>query len=107
MHAKLPIAIDTLDSLYAQHLASKVRILAVSGNQRVSFAPTLPTFRESGLKIDATGWNSFFAPSSMPSARVQQRELTKDLLQAVLETCGDTRTDAPSSCSRGRCALQD
>jgi len=67
----LPIAIDTLDSLYAQHVAGKIRILAVSGKKRASFAPSLPTFREAGMKIDADGWNTFFAPSSMPPARVQ------------------------------------
>jgi len=68
---KQSIAIDTLDSLYPQHLAGKVRILAVSGTQRVSFAQGIPTFRESGLKIDAAGWNAFFAPSSMPAAKAQ------------------------------------
>lgn len=68
---KVPIAIDTLDSLYPQHVAGKVRILAVSGTQRANFARGLPTFRESGLKIDAAGWNAFFAPSSLPAAKVQ------------------------------------
>ncbi|MCY1225678.1 Tripartite tricarboxylate transporter family receptor [compost metagenome] len=67
----LPIAIDTLDSLYAQHVAGKIRILAVSGKKRASFAPAVPTFREAGMKIDADGWNTFFAPSSMPPAKVQ------------------------------------
>ena len=68
---KVSIAIDTLDSLYAQHQAGKIRILAVSGKERPSFAPTLPTFRESGLKIDAIGWNAFFAPATMTPAKVQ------------------------------------
>ena len=67
----LPIAIDTLDSLYGQHVAGKIRILAVSGKKRASFAPTIPTFREAGMKIDADGWNTFFAPASMPPAKVQ------------------------------------
>ena len=68
---KQSIAIDTLDSLYPQHVAGKVRVLAVSGTQRASFAPDIPTFRESGLKIDAVGWNAFFAPSSMPAGKAQ------------------------------------
>ena len=68
---KVPIAIDTLDSLYPQHVAGKVRVLAVSGTQRASFAKDIPTFREAGLKVDAAGWNAFFAPSSMPAAKVQ------------------------------------
>ena len=67
----LPIAIDTLDSLYAQHVAGKIRILAVSGKKRASFAPSVPTFREAGMKIDADGWNTFFAPGTMPQPKVQ------------------------------------
>ncbi|MDH6592017.1 tripartite-type tricarboxylate transporter receptor subunit TctC [Variovorax sp. TBS-050B] len=79
----LPIAIDTLDSLYVQHVAGKVRILAVSGKKRASFAPNIPTFREAGMKIDADGWNTFYAPASMPAAKVQQlaaavREVMQD-----------------------------
>ena len=68
---QVPVAIDTLDSLYAQHAAGKVRILAMSGTQRASFAKDIPTFREAGFNIAATGWNAFFAPASMPAAKVQ------------------------------------
>jgi tripartite-type tricarboxylate transporter receptor subunit TctC len=32
----------------------------------------VPTFRESGLDLVATGWNAFFAPASMPAAQVQR-----------------------------------
>jgi tripartite-type tricarboxylate transporter receptor subunit TctC len=81
----LPIAIDTLDSLYAQHLAGKIRILAVSGKKRVGFAPSLPTFREAGMKIDADGWNTFFAPSSMPQAKVQ---LVASAIREVMQDPG-------------------
>ncbi|HKX40299.1 MAG TPA: tripartite tricarboxylate transporter substrate-binding protein [Burkholderiaceae bacterium] len=66
---KVPIAIDTLDSLLPPHVAGKVRILAVSGTHRADFAKDIPTFREAGLQIDAAGWNTFFAPSSMPAAK--------------------------------------
>ena len=68
---QVPVAIDTLDSLYAQHAAGKVRILAMSGTQRASFAKDIPTFREAGFEVAATGWNAFFAPASMPPAKVQ------------------------------------
>ncbi len=81
----LPIAIDTLDSLYAQHLAGKIRILAVSGKTRASFAPGIPTFREAGMKIDADGWNTFFAPSSMPAAKVQ---LISSAIREVMQDPG-------------------
>ncbi|MET3392015.1 tripartite-type tricarboxylate transporter receptor subunit TctC [Variovorax sp. 1140] len=71
VNGSLPIAIDTLDSLYPQHVAGKIRILATSGKKRASFASGIPTFSEAGMKIDADGWNTFFAPASMPPARVQ------------------------------------
>ncbi|XAH22808.1 tripartite tricarboxylate transporter substrate-binding protein [Xylophilus sp. GW821-FHT01B05] len=80
---KLPVAIDTLDSLYPQHLAGKVRILATSGTQRSAFAKGIPTFKESGLKIDASGWNAFFAPSTMPAPKVQV------LARAILDVMQD------------------
>jgi tripartite-type tricarboxylate transporter receptor subunit TctC len=52
--------------------AGKVRILASSGAARAAISPKIPTFRESGLPLVATGWNAFFAPSSMPAAAVQR-----------------------------------
>lgn len=65
----LPVGIDTLDALLPQHAAGKLRILAMSGRQRASFAPDIPTFNEAGLKLSANGWNAFFAPASMPAER--------------------------------------
>ncbi len=72
MGGQIPVAFDTFDSLLPQHEAGKVRILAVSSPRRSPFAPNIPTFREAGLDVDAIGWNTFFAPASMPAARVEQ-----------------------------------
>ena len=67
---QVPVAFDTLDSVLPQHESGKLRILAVSGDQRSAFAPAIPTFKEAGLDLVATGWNTFFAPSTMPKDRV-------------------------------------
>ena len=80
---QVPMAFDTFDTLLPQHEAGKIRILAVSSAKRSPFAPDIPTFREAGLDITADGWNAFFAPASMPAARVQQlgnaiREVMQD-----------------------------
>lgn len=72
MGGQIPVAFDTFDTLLPQHEAGKVRILAVSGAKRSPFAPAIPTFREAGLDLSADGWNTFFAPASMPAARVAQ-----------------------------------
>ena len=80
---QVPIAVDTEDVVLPQHAAGKLRILALSGAKRSPFAPDIPTFKEAGLDLSATGWNTFFAPTSMPKAKVEQlavaiREVMQD-----------------------------
>ena len=70
-------------TLLPQHEAGKLRILASSGARRSPFAPNVPTFKESGLDLAASGWNAFFAPASMPADRVARlgsaiREVMQD-----------------------------
>ena len=67
----LPVAIDTFETLYPLHEAGKIKVLAMSGAQRAAFAKDVPTFREAGLDITASGWNAFFAPATMPAAKVE------------------------------------
>lgn len=62
----LPVAVDTLESLLPLHEGGKLRILATSGTTRAVAA--LPTFKESGLNLSATGWNVMYARSTMPAA---------------------------------------
>ncbi|MCG3189733.1 MAG: hypothetical protein LKCHEGNO_02231 [Burkholderiaceae bacterium] len=67
----VPVAVDTLDTLYPLHTAGKIRVLAASGAKRAAFAQDVPTFREAGFGLTATGWNAFFAAASMPGAKAQ------------------------------------
>lgn len=67
---QVPVAVDTFETLLPQHAGGKLRILAVSGAKRSPYAPDIPTFKESGIDLVATGWNAFFAPASMPAAKV-------------------------------------
>ena len=67
---QVAVAFDTFDSLLPQHEGGKVRILAVSSAQRSALAPAIPTFKEAGLDLVATGWNAFFAPATMPADKV-------------------------------------
>jgi len=83
---QIPVAVDTFDTQLPQHEGGKLRILAVSGEKRSPFAPNVPTFREAGLDLVATGWNTFFAPATMPKAKV-------DLLsKAIREVMQDPDT---------------
>ncbi len=69
---QVPVAFDTFDTLLPQHEAGKIRILASSGAKRSPLASNVPTYKESGLDLVATGWNAFFAPAAMPAAQVQK-----------------------------------
>ena len=80
---QVPVAFDTLDTLLPQFEANKLRILATSGAKRSPWSPTVPTFKEAGLNLVATGWNTFFAPATMPKDKVERlataiREVMQD-----------------------------
>jgi tripartite-type tricarboxylate transporter receptor subunit TctC len=66
----VPVAIDALDSLLAQHEGGKIRILASSGEKRI--IQTIPTLKESGLALSAFGWNTFYAKSTMSAEKVER-----------------------------------
>ena len=72
---QLPVAVDTLDTLLPQHEGGKIRILAIGGARRVPNTQRADV-EEAGLDVVADGWNAFFAPASMPPARV--REIARD-----------------------------
>ncbi|MDQ0607184.1 tripartite-type tricarboxylate transporter receptor subunit TctC [Variovorax sp. W1I1] len=79
---QVPIAVDTEDVVIPQHNAGKLRILALSGEKRSPFAPNIPTFKEAGLDLAATGWNTFFAPATMPKDKVERLAATiRDVMQ--------------------------
>ena len=82
------VAVDTADVVLPQHDAGKLRILALSGAQRSPFAPKIPTFKEAGLDLSATGWNTFFAPSSMPKEKVER---LASAIRAVMQDPETTR----------------
>lgn len=83
---QVPVAFDTLDTLLPQHEAGKVRVLASSGARRSPQSPQVPTFREAGLDLVATGWNAFFAPASMSPEKVAR------LAAAIHEVMRDADT---------------
>jgi tripartite-type tricarboxylate transporter receptor subunit TctC len=69
---QVPVAVDTFETLLPQHEGGKIRILASSGAKRSPHAPAVPTFKEAGIDLVATGWNAFFAPATMPKERVDR-----------------------------------
>ena len=83
---QIPVAFDTFDTLLPQHEGGKLRILASSGAKRSPFASSIPTYRESGLDLVASGWNAFFAPAAMP------RDQVRRLAEAIRAVMADPDT---------------
>ena len=46
--------------------SGKARVIAVSGSQRSTLAPEVPTFKELGYNIEGNGWYALFAPARTP-----------------------------------------
>ena len=88
-----PAAVDVMGGRIAYYFAGmpvglplaksgKARALAVTGKQRFAGAPDVPTVAEQGLPdYEATLWQGFFAPASMPAE--QAARIAADV-QAVL-----------------------
>ncbi len=78
----VPMGFDTPAEFAENHRGGKLRILAVSGNQRIQQLPDVPTFREQGLNLEASAWFGLFGPTGMPGSRVDQLNAQ---LQAALK----------------------
>lgn len=68
---------------FMPHIASgKLRVLAVTGKQRLPSLPDVPTTAEAGYpRVDATSWFAVFAPAAVPKAVVEK--LTADIRAVV------------------------
>jgi tripartite-type tricarboxylate transporter receptor subunit TctC len=74
--------VEILGPLVPQIKSKAVRLLAVTGNQRSTFFPDVPTVSEMGLKnFIASSWNGLAAPAKTPSAVVNL--LNKTINDAV------------------------
>jgi tripartite-type tricarboxylate transporter receptor subunit TctC len=69
---RLPMHMTSLAELAEHHNAGSIRILATLGASRSRFLPDVPTLRESGFDIEASGWFAMWAPAGTP-ANVAER----------------------------------
>lgn len=75
--------------------AGSVRVLAVTGPERIAAFPDVPTFTELGYKsFEANGWHGLFVPAGTPSAIVEKisadvNQILKDSeVRATIESFG-------------------
>ncbi len=98
MGGHVPVAIDTVDTMLPLHLAGKIKILGTSGEKRS--VPTIPTLKESGFNIVATGWNVIFAKSTMQAdkaARIAKEVAAIMQLPAVRDKFINAKAEPISS----------
>jgi tripartite-type tricarboxylate transporter receptor subunit TctC len=80
---RLPMHMTSLAELAEHHKAGGIRILATLGASRSRFLPDVPTLRESGFDIEASGWFAMWAPAGTP-ANVAER-----LRAAIIDALGN------------------
>ena len=56
---------DVVSETAELHRTGKVRIIAVTGNQRDPQVPEVPTLRESGIPMEATAWFAMYGPAGL------------------------------------------
>ncbi|RZL86195.1 MAG: ABC transporter substrate-binding protein [Variovorax sp.] len=69
---QVPLMVDTATETIEHHRAGKVRILAVTGEQRNKALPEVPTLKEVGINVAADAFFGLYGPPGMAPALVQR-----------------------------------
>ena len=64
---QVPLMVDTASETIEHHKAGKVRILAVTGEQRSKALPDVPTLRELGIDVAADAFFGLYGPAGLPA----------------------------------------
>jgi tripartite-type tricarboxylate transporter receptor subunit TctC len=80
---QIPLMVDTASETIEHHKAGKVRILAVTGEQRSKSLPDIPTLKEQGINMAADAYMGLYGPAGM------QPEVVNRIDRAVAEALRD------------------
>ncbi|HEY0822476.1 MAG TPA: Bug family tripartite tricarboxylate transporter substrate binding protein [Ramlibacter sp.] len=100
---QVPLMVDTASETIEQHKAGKVRILAVTGEQRSRALPDVPTLKEQGINMAADAFFGLYGPPGMPAdavARIDRAvaEALKDpAIQEKIYSFGLVPSHAPAA----------
>jgi tripartite-type tricarboxylate transporter receptor subunit TctC len=64
---QIPLMVDTASETIEHHKTGKVRILAVTGEQRSRALPDVPTLKEQGINASADAFFGLYGPAGMPA----------------------------------------
>ena len=82
MANQLPIGVTGIPGAMSAYKSGKVKVLALSGPQRIAAAPELPTVAEQGFPgFAGEPWSGFFAPKGTPRPIVEK--IATDLIAAM------------------------
>jgi tripartite-type tricarboxylate transporter receptor subunit TctC len=82
---QIPIGFDTPAEFAEHHRQGKLRILGLSGGRRMARFPTVQTFKEQGIDIDAQAWFGLFGPAGVPAPVVQRLNAALQMALRQLE----------------------
>ncbi|MEK9969226.1 MAG: Bug family tripartite tricarboxylate transporter substrate binding protein [Ferrovibrio sp.] len=80
---QVPMVLSTTPDLMNLHKAGKIRVIATSGAARSPFLPDVPTFLESGYKIQGDTWYGMFAPAGTPPEMIKR---LSEIVMAAMKT---------------------
>jgi tripartite-type tricarboxylate transporter receptor subunit TctC len=69
---QIPLMVDTASETIEHHKAGKVRILAVTGEQRSKSLPDVPTLKEQGINMAADAFFGLYGPAGVPAEAVNR-----------------------------------
>lgn len=69
---QVPLMVDTATETIEHHKAGRVRIVAVTGEQRNKALPDVPTLKESGIQVAADAFFGLYGPAGMPADSVNR-----------------------------------
>jgi len=85
---QIPMMFDPLQSVIQHVRSGKLRALAISGRNRSSALPDVPTLGEAGVKdFESTAWWAVFGPANMPAeiARTLRNEIERIVRSEAFE----------------------
>jgi putative tricarboxylic transport membrane protein len=71
---KIEASVQLPAEIMTQVTGRQVRVLAVSGDKRLSSLPEVPTFKESGVDLAMTLWRGIAAPTGTPAEAIARLE---------------------------------
>lgn len=78
---QVPGAFLVIADTVQYHRSGKLKVVAVSGEQRSQYLPEVPTFKELGLNVVGTAWFAAYAPADTPQPVVDA--ISKAMAEAI------------------------